>query len=357
MVFRRSGDNMDIVAYLDKFKDKTFVEYPFNDIDNLILSQISYLPLGGIVPSLYEKGLTLYEVSLRFFNKYDDNYLKKEWYMIPKVANLLAKMASRRRYSDSILYNYVNIIDNHKQFGALSIKLNDNSIYISYEGTDNTTVGWKEDFIMACNFPAGSQLLAIKYLNRAVRLSDEVVRVGGHSKGGNLAISAVMGCNFIIRSKVVAIYNNDGPGFLKEQVNSSKYRKILPKIKMFVPKESIVGMILYHKANYVVVKSNRLGIFQHDAFTWMCNDKTFIEDKLSNKSKNVGKKLNARLETLSFSKRKKIVEAIFSVFEDNDIKLLREINLKKFFDLFLSFRNLDKETKKLVIDFIKLIFI
>ncbi len=348
---------MDILGYLEKHKDKSFREYPFNDIDNLILSQLSYLPLAGIVPSMYEKGLTLYEVSLRYFSKYDDKYLKKQWYLIPKVSNLLDKMAASRRYGDAILYNYVNIVDDHKQFGALSIRLNDDSVYISYEGTDNTTVGWKEDFIMACNYPGASQLLSVKYLNRAIRINDKIVRVGGHSKGGNLAISAAMGCNFFVRNKIVAIYNNDGPGFLKEQINSIKYKRISPKIKMFVPKDSIVGMILYHQVEYLVVKSTKLGIFQHDAFTWVCGDSTFVVDKLSNKSKNLGKKLNERLETLSPVDRARTVETIFSIFEDNDIKLLREINLKKFFDLFASFRNLDKETRKLVLDFVKLIFI
>lgn len=348
---------MDMLDYLDMFKDKNFYEYPFNDIDNLILSQLSYLPLGGIVPSLYEKGLTLYEVSLRYFSKYDDKFLKKQWYLIPKVSNLLSKMASSKRYKDAILYNYVNMVDDQKQFGALSIRLNDNSIYVSYEGTDNTTIGWKEDFIMACNYPVHSQLLAAKYLNRSIRIYDKVVRIGGHSKGGNLAVSAAMGCNFFIKNKIVAIYNNDGPGFLKEQVESKQYKKILPKIKMFVPKDSIVGMLLYHQVDYTVVKSNKLGIFQHDAFTWVCNKNSFVVDKLSAKSKRVAKKLNAKLETYTPLDKQKIVEDIFSIFEDNQIKLLKEINLKKLFNLFISFRNVDKETKKLVLEFIKLIFI
>ena len=343
--------------YLEKVKDKDFSEYAFNDIDNLILSQLSYLPLGGIVPSLYEKGITLYEVSLRFFSKFDDKYLKKQWYLIPKVSNLFSMMATSRRYGNAILYNYVNIVDDQKQFGALTIRLNDDSVYVSYEGTDNTTVGWKEDFIMACNYPGHSQLLAIKYLNRSIKFYDKIIRVGGHSKGGNLAVSAAMGCNFFIRNKIVAIYNNDGPGFLKEQVESKQYQKILPKIKMFVPKDSIVGMLLYHQVNYTVVKSNKLGIFQHDAFTWICNDNSFVEDKLSSKSKRVAKKLNEKLDSYTPIDKQKIIEDIFSIFEDNQIKLLKEINLKKLFDLFISFRNVDKETRKLVLEFIKLIFI
>ena len=94
---------MDILGYLEKHKDKSFREYPFNDIDNLILSQLSYLPLAGIVPSMYEKGLTLYEVSLRYFSKYDDKYLKKQWYLIPKVSNLLDKTEKVLDVSNAII--------------------------------------------------------------------------------------------------------------------------------------------------------------------------------------------------------------------------------------------------------------
>lgn len=348
---------MNILDYVEKYGDKDFNEFSFNDVDNLILSQLSYLPLSGIVPSLYEKGITLDDACSNFFKKYSQNDIKKQWYLIPKVSILFKMMSSTKRYGNSILYNYVNIVDSSKQFGALCIRLNDNSVYISYEGTDNTLVGWKEDFKMACNYPVPSQLLAVKYLNRVVRFSDKVIRIGGHSKGGNLAVSAAMGCNFIVRSKIDTIYNNDGPGFLKEQVESKKYLKIISKVKMFVPKESIVGMLLYHDVDYIVVKSSRLGIFQHDAFSWQCSGNSFVIDKLSNRSKNLEKKLNKKLEEMSPLERQTVVEAIFSIFEDNDIKLTKEIKLNKILDILKSIKNTDKEIRKLILDLIKAAFI
>lgn len=255
------------------------------------------------------------------------------------------------------MYNYVNIIDNKKQFGALSIRLNDKSVYVSYEGTDNTLVGWKEDFKMACNYPIPSQLLAMKYLNRTLKFSDTTVRLGGHSKGGNLAVSAAMGCHFYLKGKIIAIYNNDGPGFLKEQVISRNYQKIMPKIKMFVPKQSVVGMLLYHQVDYKVVKSNKRGIFQHDAFTWQCQENSFELDSISTKSKKIYKGLNEWLENLSPEKRQQLVEEIFEIFENNDIKFTSDIKLDKIFSLLKSINNMDKEIKRLIIELVKLVVI
>ena len=343
--------------YLDKYGDKTFLELEFNDIDNLILSQLSYLPLGGVVPSLYEKGILLEEASLRFFQKFSDSEIKKKWFLVPKTAKLLKKLSTTNRYKDAILYSYVNIIDNNSQFGALSVKLNDKSVYVSYEGTDDTLVGWKEDFEMACNYPVPSQILAFKYLNRTIKFSDKIVRIGGHSKGGNLAVCAAMGCNFIIRSKILEIYNNDGPGFLKEQVLSKKYERIASRIKNFVPRQSIVGMLMYHNTDYNVIKSTGLGILAHDAFNWQIKDDKFIEDKISYKSKRLQKRINDYLDKLSIEQRKDLVTAIFIIFEDNDIKFTNEIKFNKAFDMFKSLRYIDKGVKKEIFELLKIVLI
>lgn len=344
---------MSIFDYLEKHKNKDFIEFAFNDIDNLILSQLSYLPLSGIVPSLYEKGITLNEASSLYFKKFSQTDIKNSWYLIPKISKLLKEMTGSKRFGDAILYNYVNMIDENKQFGALAIRLNDNSVYISYEGTDGTMAGWKEDFKMACNYPVPSQRLAVKYLNRTIKFSDKLVRLGGHSKGGNLAVSAAMECNFWIRTKIDAIYNNDGPGFLKEQIESKKYNRIILRVKMFVPKESVVGMLLYHDVDYMVVKSNTVGLFQHDVFSWQCYGNSFVVEKLSDRSKKLEKKLNQKLEEISPLERQLIVETIFSIFEDNDIKLTKDIKFNKILDILKGIKNTDKEVKKLILDLIK----
>lgn len=348
---------MNIFDYLEMHKDKNFNEYGFNDIDNVILSQLSYLPFSGIVPPMYGKGITLTEASDLFFKKFSKSEIKNSWYLIPKISKMFKEMSGSKRYGDAILYNYVNMIDDNKQFGAIAIRLNDNSVYVSYEGTDGTMAGWKEDFKMTCSYPVPAQRLAVKYLNRTVKFSDRLIRLGGHSKGGNLAVSAAMECSFWIRPKIDAIYNNDGPGFLKEQMESKKYSRIVLRVKMFVPKETIVGMLLYHDVDYTVVKSSTVGLFQHDVFTWQCYGNSFVVESLSDRSKKIEKRLNQKLEEISIEDRQRLVETIFSIFEDNDIKLTKDIKLNKILDLLKDIRSLDKDVKKMVFDLIKAAFI
>ena len=341
---------MTIDSYLNKYGDKSFNEFKFNNIDNIILSQLSYLRLGGIVPSMYEKGILLEEASNIYFKKFSKEDLKKEWYLIPKISSMLKKMAKCIRYKDALLYNYVNLIDNNKQFGALSIRLNDDSVYVSYEGTDDTLVGWKEDFKMACDYPVESQKLAVKF-------SDSVVRLGGHSKGGNLAISAAMGCHFYVRYKIKDIYNNDGPGFLKETVLLYKYKRISNKIRTFVPRQSIIGMLLYHNTDYKVIKSSAIGILAHDVFSWQISDNDFVYDKISFKSKKIQKNINKYLDKYSTNDRREVVEAIFSIFEDNDIKVTSEIKFNSIFDMFKSLVNIDKKIRKEIYELLLIVIV
>ena len=348
---------MTLLNYLDKYGNKSFLEYKFNNVDNLILSQLSYLSFSGIVPSLYEKGIRLDEACEKYFQKFSMNDINHSWYLIPKISNLLKRMSDCDRYKDAILYNYVNLIDKHGQFGALCIRLNDDSVYVSYEGTDDTMVGWKEDFEMACSYPVSSQKYAVMYLNRAIKFSDLVVRVGGHSKGGNLAVCAVMNCHFYIRNKIIEIYNDDGPGFLRQQVISSKYKKIAAKIKMFIPKQSIVGILMYHNTNYKVIRSSGFGILAHDVFNWQVNDNDFVYDELSGRSIKLQKNINKYLDKLSVAERRKVVESLFSIFEDNNIKLTSEIKFNKMLDMFKSLVNLDKEVRKEIYELLKIIIL
>ena len=348
---------MTIIDYLNKYGDTSFFEFKFNNIDNLILSQLSYLKWSGIVPSLYEKGIKLEEASRKYFQKYSQDEINNSWFLISKISNMLKILGKSRRYQNAILYSYVSIIDKNMQFGALSIKLDDNSVYVSFEGTDDTMSGWKEDFEMACNYPVPSQKLAIKYLNRVIKFSDSFVRIGGHSKGGNLAICAGMGCHFYIRGKIKEIYNNDGPGFLKEQVLSYKYERISKKIIMFVPKQSIIGMLMFHNTDYKVIRSNGLGILAHDVFNWQVDDNDFIYDEISYRSRKLQRNINRYLDKLSMEERQKVVEAIFSIFEDNDIKFTNEIKFNKIFDMFKSLANIDKKVRREIYQLLKIIII
>ena len=266
-------------------------------------------------------------------------------------------MKDSRRYQDTLLYNYMKVVNSDMQFGAITMKLPDYSIYVAFAGTDTSIIGWEEDFKMTYLYPGASQKYASIYLNKAIGLLDKKVRVGGHSKGGNLAICAVMNSHFWIRKKVKKINNFDGPGFLKKEIESKVYQKIEPRIKMYVPKESIIGMLFYNTLDYVVIKSKGLRILQHDAFNWQCKNTEFIRDSQSKRSKALQQKLTKKLEELTLDERTLLVNNLFNIFKNNNIKDTKEIKVKEIFKLIKEFKKLDKETQNLLTELLIIIFV
>ena len=344
---------MNIIDYIKKNKDKTFQELPFNEIDNLIYALLPYIDFTNIVPAFKSKKVTLKEVALKLRGK------KKDFrgMFIGNTFKMLEIMKDSRRYQDTLLYNYMKVVNSDMQFGAITMKLPDYSIYVAFAGTDTSIIGWEEDFKMTYLYPGASQKYASIYLNKAIGLLDKKIRVGGHSKGGNLAICAVMNSHFWIRKKVKKINNFDGPGFLKKEIESKVYQKIEPRIKMYVPKESIIGMLFYNTLDYVVIKSKGLRILQHDTFNWQCKNTEFIRDSQSKRSKALQQKLTKKLEELSLDERTLLVNNLFNIFKNNNIKDTKEIKVKEIFKLIKEFKKLDKETQNLLTELLIIIFV
>lgn len=343
---------MNIINYIKQHGNQDFKTYHFTEIDGLILSLLPYINFEDIVPAFKSKSKTLNVIA----NTLTKKNIKARGFSSNSLKMLMI-MKDTKRYGDALLYNYMNVVNDEMQFAALTIKLNDKSSFIAFAGTDSSIIGWEEDFKMAYMYPGASQKYASIYLNKAIKLFDLNIRIGGHSKGGNLAISSSMNSKFFIKKKIKTIYNFDGPGFLKEQVESKEYKSVKNKIKMFVPEESIIGMILYHAEEYTVVKAKGFNIFQHDAFNWLIDSKGFLKSKQNKRSKNLEKKLTKKLEEISIPDRLKLVQDIFNLFKKNDIKDTKDIKLKNLFTLIKSFKELDKETQNLFIEFLIILFI
>ena len=344
---------MNIIDYIKKNKDKTWKEQPFNEIENLIFSLLTYIDFSDIVPAFKNGKITLKEAAI----KLEDKKKNFRGMFISNTFKMLQIMKNTPRYQNILLYNYMKIVNIDMQFGAMTMRLPDKSIYISFAGTDTSIIGWEEDFKMTYLYPGASQKYASIYLNKAIGLLDRNIRVGGHSKGGNLSICAVMNAKFWIRKKIIKITNFDGPGFLKKEIESKDYKKIEPKIKMYVPKESIIGMLFYSTPDYIVIKSKGLNILQHDAFNWQCKEKELIRDTQSKRSKALQQKLTKKLEELSLEERVNLVKNLFNIFKNNNIKDTKEIKIKEIFKLIKEFKKLDKETQNLLTELLIIIFI
>ena len=262
-------------------------------------------------------------------------------------------LINSKRYKDVIIHNYVYSTDSEKQFSAMMFRINDKLEYICYEGTDELVSGWKEDFELSYKFPVPSQKDAIKYANKYIRISGPDVIIGGHSKGGNLALVAAMYTRKLKQFRIKKVYSNDGPGLRSKEFNSGEYRRIKRKFVHFVPDYSIVGIILRNDVMNII-KSTKKNMFSHTIAYWQIDDTHLVEGTQSKKTSDLQKTLLNWLKKHTDEEKKHTVLAVFKVFEDNKIKSLNDLkSVTKIIPFINNLRNIDKQSKEVLIDLIK----
>lgn len=265
-----------IIDYLGKYGDVSLKEKPFNDVDSLILCQFSYLKFDELVagPEENKPFLDVWELN-RIKEKgnlfADERYEKDN-------RELFAGMLSGKRFGTLKLNYYVNEIDVEKetQFSAITIALEDGNLYVAYRGTDETLIGWKEDFSLAFSKPAQGQLSSVEYMDFVGEKTEGSLYAGGHSKGGNLAVYASMNCKKEIQDRIVTIYSHDGPGFRPEIMEKCGYDAVADRIVKIIPHSSMIGMLLESHENYQVIESKTFGLMQHNPYTWRVKDDSFL---------------------------------------------------------------------------------
>ena len=200
----------NVFDYLKWRGDLNLEQSKFNEIDNLILSRFSYFPFDNIIKE--NEVVTIKELSERF-RKTDINPMHILW---KDDKEFFPAMGKTERFGNMLATKYINKIETEqeKQFSAITVLMPDDTIYVSFRGTDNTIVGWKEDFNMSFKSHIASQISAKEYLeNIAEEFPNKKIRVGGHSKGGNIAIYASAFAKQAVKDRIINVYNNDGPGF------------------------------------------------------------------------------------------------------------------------------------------------
>ncbi len=353
----------NILDYLDWRGDLTFDQSPFNEVDNLLLSQLVYVDLEGIVPGPESREkIRVAEASRIFFATHDEKKILEKVSMTKTAMYVLKKMAESERYKDALLGGYVNdiSIEEQSQFAVLCVYLGDRSLFVAFSGTDDTIVGWRENFNMGYLDATPGQKKAVAYLNNMVGIGQWKVRVGGHSKGGNLAVYSAVHCRPIIKRKIISVYSNDGPGFSKDMVASEAYQEMIPKIQTIIPESSIVGLILEHEEEVQVVKSTNVGVGQHDAMSWEVLGTHFVyTDKVAKQSVFIDETMRAWLMELNAVQREIIVEAVFEILDELNIRTVDDFTHLKFADIQEANKirkNLPAGTQELLSHAIKLLF-
>ena len=351
----------NILDYLDWRGDLTFAERAFNEVDNLILAEICYLDFSGVVPDAFSaQPVTLENAARAYFAAHPTTDMGV---LVPdQIPVLVARAAKTARFRDVRLLGYVNRIDEQTQtqFSAMTMLLPDASAYVAFRGTDDTIVGWKEDFNMAFTPEIPAQSYAALYLQQvSAALPFCTLRIGGHSKGGNLAVYAAVFCEEAVQKKIQAVYNNDGPGFYASLLSLPEHRRIAGKITTLLPESSVVGMLLEHEESYQIVRSTQIGLMQHDGFSWQVKGERFEHlTELAEGGKIMDGALRTFLQQLTEPQRAQFVDTLFAILTCTDASTLTDLKeggLKTASAMVKALQKLDKPTRKALSDTLKLL--
>lgn len=351
----------NIMDYLDWRGDLTFAQSPFNEVDNLILAVLSYVDMSGSVQGLgCKETTTIRELAEQFWAVHTeeeiDAYVS---FTLRSSAHVLKKLEHCPRFSELKLSNYVNRIDyeTQKQFSAVVVELDVDTLYVAFRGTDETILGWKEDFNMSFMDTVPSQLDAVAYLETVLAGTQKNVVVGGHSKGGNLAVYAAVKCNDSVKKQIIAVYNNDGPGFNETMLTDEHYQQMVPLIYTIVPQSSVIGMLLEHEEPYAVVESKQVGLMQHDATSWEVFRNYFVYlDDTTKQSQMINSTIKAWLNGLTIEERSTFIDTMYDVLCATEAKTLDDLTKDRMKKMNLAIKSLnsqDTKTKAMIMRIIR----
>ena len=316
----------NIMDYISWRGDLSFEQSQFNEVDNLILACFSYVNLDVIPAVTKQKGIGLKKLTKEFMKLHTMKELEADKSFIRLAPFMMMEMAKSVRFGKCVVRNYVNdiVTEAEQQFAAMEIVLEDGTSYVSFRGTDDTIIGWKEDFNLSTGV-VPAQKRAIEYLQKISEHTDGMLRVGGHSKGGNLAIYGSVMCKSA-HEKILEIYSNDGPGFSREFQELPEMKEMMPKIIRIIPEYSIIGTLLEHEKEPVIVASSSKGLLQHDGFSWEVQGPALVRrDSLNKTALRFIEILHKWIDGMDTEQKRLLIEDLFATLQASGYENLSEV--------------------------------
>lgn len=314
----------DLFDYLTWRGDLSFDQDPFGPVDGLILTTMCYVRLLGIVPSRPDKTVSLKDAARGFLALPQEEMEKRV--RVKRDIDLMAVLAETPRFADLMLGGYTDYLEEETQFAVIAVHLNENETFVAYRGTDHTVAGWKEDFNMTFQESVPAQRFAKEYLEDLARWIPGELTLGGHSKGGNLAVYAASMCAPDVRQRIKVVYSYDGPGFAENVLNSVGYLEMESRIQSFLPEAAIVGFMMEHRISHTVVKSSSVGVLQHGPYSWMVEGNNFIQaDGFSRGSRVVEQAVKDWSAGMSDGDREELVETVYDIIQTTEAERVEEL--------------------------------
>lgn len=356
----------NIIDYVNNFQ-YTFAEREFNDVDSLVLCQLSYLKMKQLIPGL-EDGQEFIPFKTVLRKENVEQVFADERYREDNQG-LAAAILKSKRFAKLQVNYYIDILDKEMeiQFSALTYLLGVDAekkplYYIAYRGTDENLVGWKEDFSLAFSEPVVGQLYAARYMRKVAAHLPENFYMGGHSKGGNLAVFAAMSSSMALQERITLVYSHDGPGFKPQVRERYEYERVAERVRKILPGSSMVGMLLERGNVYNVVESSSYGLMQHNPYTWMVDlERGCFEpmDDLKNGAKLLDSAVTDWILNLDDEQVSRFADVLFRVLAasetDNLIDFMADWK-KSISGILQEFKEVDDETKREIEEILKELF-
>lgn len=349
-----------VLDYIKEYGDCSFRDMPMTEVDSLALCQLSYLKFDDMVPGVRENKKSVTLMSLKEHSDYEKLFADVRYEEVNRA--LIEGMLAGRRYRNMKLNCYVNVVEKQweTQFSAITFLLDDGTVYVAYRGTDETIVGWKEDFNMAFLSPIPGQEYGVGYLNSVADKIRVPFYVGGHSKGGNLAVYSAMNCRPEVQDRIIRIFSMDGPGFRPEVLEKDRYDLIADRVTKILPHSSLVGMLFESDMNYQVVASKTFGLAQHDPYTWLVEgDHLKHVNDIYERRKRMDNTLNTWILSLDEKQLRIFVDTLYQVISaskaDNLIEFTAEwkTSMNR---IVAALKEVDEDTVKVLKTVIKALF-
>ncbi len=314
----------DLFDYLRWRGDIRFSQVPMNSVDALIFSALAYVHYEDAVSSVLDDGIPLKDAAQAVLAQPDAASRCR----VKNDLELLKAAAETERFGTARLccYRSVFLPEKATQFAALAFLLCDGTACLAFRGTDNTLVGWKEDFNMSFQESIPAQRLAEQYTRDFAGMTTLPLYLTGHSKGGNLAVFSAATGGTWVQNRILAVFNQDGPGFLEHITKSEGYIRILPKIKTYVPQSSIIGMVLSHQEPHIIIRSKQLGIMQHDLYSWEVMGADFLlAESMTADSRFWEQTFHGWIDGMKPEERSHFFDTLFRLLETEDASHPRDI--------------------------------
>ena len=312
----------NILDYLAWRGELSLEQVPFGPVDALTLAALSYVHFDGLVPAGTEESVPLGRTAERYL-------------ALPPARRgrcrgendlaLLRALSNAPRFAGMGLCRYASTFlpKEETQFAALTVLPGDGSAFLAFRGTDATLVGWKEDFNMSFLDVVPAQLEAAAYIGD-FPFSGSLV-LGGHSKGGNLAVAGASLCPVKVRDRVRRVYSFDGPGFTDYLLARPGYQELLTRVRTYVPQSSVVGLLLGHEEPHTVVRSDQEGLFQHDLYSWQISGPGFVQvEEVTAGSRRIDRALKSWLAGLTKEQRETVADTLYELLSSGDAKMVKE---------------------------------